>query len=83
MIQMHFSTKQITDTESRLAFAMGDRSGEQSEFGISRYKLVYIEWISNKVLLPYSTGNYIHYPVINHNGKKLGRMYRASLVDQW
>ena len=27
-----------------------------------------IEWI-NKVLL-YSTGNYIQYPVINHNGKE-------------
>ena len=29
----------------------------------------YIEWINNKVLL-YSTGNYIQYPVINHNGKE-------------
>ena len=27
-----------------------------------------IEWINNKVLL-YSTGNYIPYPVINHNGQ--------------
>ena len=39
------------------------------EFGISRCKLLYIGWINNKVLL-YSTGNYIHYPVINHNGKE-------------
>ena len=39
------------------------------EFGISRCKLLYIEWINNKVLL-YSTGNYIQYPVINHNGKE-------------
>ena len=38
------------------------------EFGISRYKLVYIEWINNRVLL-YSTGNYIQYPIIKHNGK--------------
>ena len=29
----------------------------------------YIKWINNKVLL-YSTGNYIQYPVINHNGNK-------------
>lgn len=50
MIQMHFSTKQITDTESRLAFAMGDRSGEQSEFGISRYKLVYVRRVNSEVL---------------------------------
>ena len=33
------------------------------------YKLVYIEWISKKILL-YSTGNYSQYPVINHNGKE-------------
>ena len=38
------------------------------EFGVSRYKLLHIEWINCKVPL-YSTGNYIQYPVINHNGK--------------
>ena len=35
------------------------------EFGVSRSKQLCAEWINNKVLL-YSTGNYIHYPVINH-----------------
>jgi len=39
------------------------------EFGVSRGKLLYIEWINSKVLL-YSTGNYIHYAVINHDGKE-------------
>ena len=39
------------------------------EFGVSRCQLLYIEWINNKVLL-YSTGNYIQYSVINHNGKE-------------
>ena len=39
------------------------------EFGISRCKLLYIEWINNKVVL-YSTGNYMQYPVINPNGKE-------------
>ena len=39
------------------------------ELGISRCKLLYIGWINNKVLL-YSTGDYIQYPVINHNGKE-------------
>ena len=34
-----------------------------------RCKLLYIEWINNKVLL-YSTGNYIQYPMINHNEKE-------------
>ena len=37
--------------------------GMDSEFGISRFKLLYREWINNKVLL-YSAGNYIQYPVI-------------------
>ena len=45
------------------------RGGMEWEFGVSRCKLLYIEWINNKVLL-YSTGNYIQYPVINHNGKE-------------
>ena len=38
------------------------------ELGISRCKLLHTECIK-KVLL-YSTGNYIQYPVINHNGKE-------------
>ena len=43
--------------------------GMEWEFGVSRYKLLYIEWINNKVLL-YSIGNYIQCPVINHNGRE-------------
>ena len=43
--------------------------GVDWEFGISRCKLSHTEWINNEVLL-YSTGNYIQYPVINHNGKE-------------
>ena len=43
--------------------------GMDWEFGISRCKLLYREWINNKVLL-YSTGNYIQYLVINYNGKE-------------
>ena len=42
--------------------------GKDWEFGIGRRKLVYIGWINKKVLL-YSIGDYIQYPVINHNGK--------------
>ena len=44
------------------------------EFGASRCKLLYIEWINNKVLL-YSIGNYIQYPVIKHNGKEYEKVY--------
>ena len=36
---------------------------------LQQCKLLYIEWINNEAL-PYSTGNYIQYPVINHNGKE-------------
>ena len=39
------------------------------EWEVSRCKPLYIGWISNKVLL-YSKGNYIQYPMINHNGKE-------------
>ena len=35
------------------------------EFRISRCKLLYTEWIKNKVLL-YAREDYIQYPVINH-----------------
>ena len=38
-------------------------------FGISRCKLLYRGWINDKFLLC-STGNYIQYPVINHNEKE-------------
>ena len=50
------------------------RGGKDWEFGISRGKRLYIEWINNKDLL-YSSGNYIQYPVINHNGKEYEKEY--------
>ena len=34
-------------------------SGMDWEFGVNRYKLLPLEWISNEILL-YSTGNYSH-----------------------
>ena len=57
------------DLENRLVVAKEEQEGKDWEFGISRCKLLYIGWINNKVLL-YSTGNYIQYLVINHNGKE-------------
>ena len=44
--------------------------GMDGEFGFSRCKPLYIEWINTKVLL-FSIANYIQYPVINHNVKNL------------
>ena len=39
------------------------------EVGVSRSDLLYLECINNKVV-PYSTENYMEYPVIKHNGKE-------------
>ena len=38
------------------------------EFGVSRYELLHIEWIDNRVLIC-STGDYIQYHVINQSGE--------------
>ena len=54
----------------------GGRDGLR--FGIIRYKLLHIEWINNKVLL-YITGNYIQYPMINHNGKEYEKKVRVCV----
>ena len=37
--------------------------------GVGRGMEWEVGWINNQVLL-YGTGNYIQYPVINHNGKE-------------
>ena len=63
-----YKTETDSDIENRLVVTKG-RGGYDWEFGISRCKLLRIEWINNKDL-PYSTENYIQYPVINHNGKE-------------
>ena len=41
---------------------------EEREFGLSRCKLLHLEWIGNEVLL-YSTGNYIQSLMIEHDGR--------------
>ena len=73
MTQMNLSMTQnkIRDIENRLVIAKveGGGRGKTWKFGISRCKLVYIEWINNKLLL-YSTGNYIQYPMMSHNRKE-------------
>ena len=58
------------DAESRLAVAQKEGVGGEMEWeaGISRCKLLYIEWINNKVLL-YSTESHIQNPMMTNNGK--------------
>ena len=67
MRQMNISTKQkdpwTERTDLWLPRVKDCGGGVDWEFGVSRCKLLYIEWINNNVLL-YSTGNYIDYPVI-------------------
>ena len=61
----------IVEIEIRLVVAKWKEWVEgrmEWEIGISRCKLLYTEWINNKILL-HSTENYIQYPMVNHNGK--------------
>ena len=52
----------------------------EREIGVSRCKLLYllIQWIDYKVLLS-STGKYIQYPRLNHNGKSICNMCACML----
>lgn len=51
--------------------SQGERgeSGMDWEFGVSRCKLLHLEWMNNKVQL-YSTDNYIQSPRTGHDGKE-------------
>ena len=53
-----------------LVVAKGEEgeSGMDCGFEVSRFKLLYLEWIKTKVL-PYSTGKYIQSPGTDHDGK--------------
>ena len=74
---MYLSTKQKQThrlREQTCGCQVGDGGGMDWEYGISRCKLLYTEWLNNKVLL-YSTGNYIQYLMINHNGEEYEKEY--------
>ena len=45
------------------------REGMEWEVGVSRCRLLLIEWINNKVLL-YNTESHSQYSMISHNGKE-------------
>ena len=47
---------------------VGGGRGMDGEFGVNRYKLLHLEWISNEVLL-YSIGNYIQSLGTEHDGR--------------
>ena len=48
--------------------AKGKEVEEERKVDVSRCKLLYIEWINNKLLL-HSTENYSQYHMINHSEK--------------
>ena len=60
--QTHRHREQIV-----IAQGKGGRSVMDGEFGVGRYKLLHLKWISIEVLL-YSTGNYMHSLGIQHDG---------------
>ena len=68
----------LTDIENRLMFVKerGEERGMKWEFGVSRYKLLYLEWICNEVLL-YSKGFYMQSLGIDLDGRlyKKGNVY--------
>ena len=68
--------KRTHGMKSRPAVAKGEGSKEGMvwEFGISRCKLSYTEWVNNKAQL-YSTENYIQYPEANHDGRECAKEY--------
>ena len=69
-LEIAFTSKVQTHRHDRrlVVIKVGDGggSGMDWEFGINRCKLLYLDWISNEVLL-YSTRNYIQSLVIDHN----------------
>ena len=69
---MNLSTKQ-TETHTHIEQTCGCQgggggSGMDWEFGVSRCKLLHLEWIAVIVLL-YSTGTYIQSLGIDHDGR--------------
>ena len=62
MAQINLSPeKKLVDLENRLVVVKGEGEGGggmDGDFGLNRYQLLPLEWISSEVLL-YSTGNYV------------------------
>ena len=71
MTQINLSTekKQTHGHGEQTCDCQGERGTSRMdwEFGVTRCKLSYLEWINNEVLL-YSTGNYIQSLVMEHDG---------------
>ena len=62
--------KQIHRHREQICGCQGEGEGSEInwEFGVSRCKLLHLDWLSNEVLL-YSTENYIQSLGIDHDGR--------------
>ena len=73
MTQMNLSTeKKQTHGHGKKTCGYQEEGGGRGrdwELGVSRCKLLHLEWISNEVLL-HSTGNYIQSLVMEHDRRK-------------
>ena len=82
MWNLKYDTNEViyeTETDAQtqrtdLWLPRGRGEGMDWEFEVSRYKLLYIGWINNKVLL-YSTRNYFKYILITYNEKEYEKIY--------
>ena len=64
-----YKTETDSQTQKNLMVTKGEMEvGINEQYGINKYKRLYIKQISNKDFL-YSTGNYIQYFIIIYNGK--------------
>ena len=61
--------RRLMHTEQAAVAKEEEEWGEDWDCEFGRCELVHIGWTNNKALR-YRTGNYIQYPVINHNGKE-------------
>ena len=82
--ELIYETKRDSHIENKVMVTKGERDQRDKVGvpGISRYKLLYIKQINNKLLL-YSTGNYIQCPLINHNGKEYEKEYVYIYIYNW
>ena len=76
-----YKRNRLTDTEKRLGIVRF-RGAMEWEFGVSRCKLLCIEWIKIKVLL-YSTESYIQCLVIKHNGQYMKNIIYIHTCIAW
>ena len=61
----------------------GCQAGDGEGLGVwgwNKCKLLHLERRNNKVLL-YSTGNYIQFPEINHNGKEYNKIIYMCITE--